>query len=172
MAYCELCDIDLEFCGHGLVERHTNAAATTRQLLISPNGTANRWRLPAESAPESPAGCPQRPPSSLSGWNVDRGPGKVAVVPWCQGMRFSPCYPLIDLLQSQNSGVHVFIAESRQTVPGTTSQAIRPPSCRWLSGPVNSGMWPLSRIEFHDVSAQRQGRGGNAPRGIVPPRVW
>lgn len=35
MAYCELCDMDLEFCGHNLVERHTNAAAAARQLLIS-----------------------------------------------------------------------------------------------------------------------------------------
>lgn len=37
----ELCDMDLEFSGHGLVERRANATATTRQLLMSPNGMAH-----------------------------------------------------------------------------------------------------------------------------------
>jgi hypothetical protein len=41
MAFCELCDMDYEFCEHGLVERRTHAAALTRQLLISPNGMAH-----------------------------------------------------------------------------------------------------------------------------------
>ena len=41
MAYCELCDMDLEFCGHGLAGRHANASANASQLLISPNGMAH-----------------------------------------------------------------------------------------------------------------------------------
>ena len=41
MAFCELCDMDREFCEHGLVERRTHAAAIARQLLISPNGMAH-----------------------------------------------------------------------------------------------------------------------------------
>ena len=131
MAYCELCDIDLEFCGHGLVERHTNAAATTRQLLISPNGTANSWRLPAESAPESPAGRPQRPPSSLSGRNVDRGPGKVAVVPWCQGMRFSRVIRLLIFFKAR-------ILESMCSSPNPDKRCLALPP-RLFGRPVVAG---------------------------------
>jgi hypothetical protein len=41
MAYCELCDMDHEFCEHGLTDRRASAAAITRQLLISPNGMAH-----------------------------------------------------------------------------------------------------------------------------------
>jgi len=39
MAYCDLCDIDRDFCEDGLVEKRRNAAAT--RLLISPNGIAH-----------------------------------------------------------------------------------------------------------------------------------
>jgi hypothetical protein len=38
MAYCELCDIDRDFCEHGLAERRTNAATLSRELLVSPKG--------------------------------------------------------------------------------------------------------------------------------------
>jgi hypothetical protein len=41
MAFCELCDMDREFCEHGLLERRTHAAAITPRLLISPNGMAH-----------------------------------------------------------------------------------------------------------------------------------
>jgi hypothetical protein len=41
MAYCELCDMDREFCEHGLTERRRNAPTIARELLISPNGTAH-----------------------------------------------------------------------------------------------------------------------------------
>jgi hypothetical protein len=38
VAYCELCDMDRDFCEHGLTDRRASAAAATRRLLISPNG--------------------------------------------------------------------------------------------------------------------------------------
>jgi hypothetical protein len=38
VAYCELCDMDREFCEHGLLERRTQAAAVGGQLLVSPQG--------------------------------------------------------------------------------------------------------------------------------------
>jgi len=41
MAYCELCDMDREFCEHGLAERRRNSIATIRELLISPSGMAH-----------------------------------------------------------------------------------------------------------------------------------
>ncbi len=41
MAYCELCDMDRQFCEHGLAERRRNAAAIVPKLLISPNGMAH-----------------------------------------------------------------------------------------------------------------------------------
>lgn len=41
MAYCELCEMDREFCEHGLAERRRNAAAAASGLLISPNGIAH-----------------------------------------------------------------------------------------------------------------------------------
>jgi hypothetical protein len=41
MAYCELCDMDREFCEHGLLERRRNAITIARELLISPNGMAH-----------------------------------------------------------------------------------------------------------------------------------
>ena len=41
MAYCELCDMNREFCEHGLVERHRNATTIARELLISPMGMAH-----------------------------------------------------------------------------------------------------------------------------------
>jgi hypothetical protein len=43
-----LCDMDREFCEHGLAERRRNAAATASGLLISPNGIAHF------------AGCPHK----------------------------------------------------------------------------------------------------------------
>ncbi len=48
MAYCDLCEMDREFCEHGLAERRRNAAATASGLLISPNGVAHF------------AGCPHK----------------------------------------------------------------------------------------------------------------
>jgi hypothetical protein len=41
MAYCDLCELDREFCEHGLVEKRRNAAARADGLLISPNGIAH-----------------------------------------------------------------------------------------------------------------------------------
>jgi hypothetical protein len=38
LAFCELCDMECEFCEHGLVERRTRVVAISRLLLISPNG--------------------------------------------------------------------------------------------------------------------------------------
>lgn len=48
MAYCDLCEMDREFCEHGLAERRRNAAATASGLLVSPNGIAHF------------AGCPHK----------------------------------------------------------------------------------------------------------------
>lgn len=41
MAYCELCDMNREFCEHGLADRRGNASAAARELLISPKGVAH-----------------------------------------------------------------------------------------------------------------------------------
>lgn len=41
MAYCDLCELDREFCEHGLAEKRRNAAARASGLLISPNGIAH-----------------------------------------------------------------------------------------------------------------------------------
>jgi len=46
MAYCDLCEMDREFCEHGLVERRRNAAAKASGLLISPSGIAHFTRCP------------------------------------------------------------------------------------------------------------------------------
>jgi hypothetical protein len=48
MACCDLCEMDREFCEHGLVERRRNAAAAAGGLSISPNGIARF------------AGCPHK----------------------------------------------------------------------------------------------------------------
>jgi hypothetical protein len=40
MVYCQQAVTGLEFCGNSLAERRTNAAETTRQLLISRNDMA------------------------------------------------------------------------------------------------------------------------------------
>jgi len=48
MAYCDLCDMDREFCEHGLAERRQDAVATSGGLLISPNGITHF------------AGCPHK----------------------------------------------------------------------------------------------------------------
>ena len=48
MAYCDLCEMDREFCEHGLAERRRNAAATATGLLVSPTGIAHF------------AGCPHK----------------------------------------------------------------------------------------------------------------
>jgi len=41
MAYCDLCDMDREFCEHGLADRRRTAGAGVTRLLISPNGIAH-----------------------------------------------------------------------------------------------------------------------------------
>jgi hypothetical protein len=41
MAFCDLCDMDREFCEHGLLERRRDAVAIVSKLLISPNGIAH-----------------------------------------------------------------------------------------------------------------------------------
>jgi hypothetical protein len=40
MAYCDLCDLDREFCEHSMTERRRNAAAAAGGLLISPANIA------------------------------------------------------------------------------------------------------------------------------------
>jgi hypothetical protein len=35
MAYCDLCDMDHEFCEHGLIEKRRDAAVIVSGLLIS-----------------------------------------------------------------------------------------------------------------------------------------
>jgi hypothetical protein len=40
MAYCDRCDIDREFCEHGLADRRRNVVAGVSRLLVSPNGIA------------------------------------------------------------------------------------------------------------------------------------
>jgi hypothetical protein len=41
MAYCDLCDMDREFCAHGLADRRRNVVVSVSKLLISPNGIAH-----------------------------------------------------------------------------------------------------------------------------------
>lgn len=41
MSYCELCEMDHEFCEHGLRERRRAATAAVGTLLISPRGVAH-----------------------------------------------------------------------------------------------------------------------------------
>ena len=41
MAHCELCDMDVRFCSHGLTERRASSAAVAGRLLISPKGMAH-----------------------------------------------------------------------------------------------------------------------------------
>ena len=41
MAYCELCEMDREFCEHGLGERRRAATASAGELRISPRGMAH-----------------------------------------------------------------------------------------------------------------------------------
>jgi hypothetical protein len=48
MTYCDLCEMDREFCEHGLADRRRKAAAAANGLLISPNGVAHF------------AGCPHK----------------------------------------------------------------------------------------------------------------
>lgn len=48
MAYCDLCEMDREFCEHGLTDRRRSAAATATGLLISPKGVVHF------------AGCPHK----------------------------------------------------------------------------------------------------------------
>jgi hypothetical protein len=41
MPKCELCDMDLSYCEHGLAQRRRSASAGARLLLISPNKVAH-----------------------------------------------------------------------------------------------------------------------------------
>jgi hypothetical protein len=41
MAYCELCEMNREYCEHGLQDRLRADIAAADQLLISPNGMAH-----------------------------------------------------------------------------------------------------------------------------------
>jgi hypothetical protein len=40
-AYCNPCEMDREFCEHGLADRRRTAAASASRLLITPNGIAH-----------------------------------------------------------------------------------------------------------------------------------
>ena len=42
MAYCDLCEMDREFCEHGLAERRRNAAATAGGFTITINSPKRR----------------------------------------------------------------------------------------------------------------------------------
>jgi len=48
MAYCDLCDMNREFCEHGLADRRRNVVASVSKLLISPNGIAHFPGCPHE----------------------------------------------------------------------------------------------------------------------------
>jgi hypothetical protein len=41
MAFCELCEMDREFCPHGLADRRRAATEIASELLISPAGMAH-----------------------------------------------------------------------------------------------------------------------------------
>lgn len=41
MAYCDLCEMNREFCEHGLAEQRRAVTAVAGELLISPNGMAH-----------------------------------------------------------------------------------------------------------------------------------
>ncbi len=41
MAYCELCEMDLAYCEHGLAARRRRASTVAVRLFISPNGMAH-----------------------------------------------------------------------------------------------------------------------------------
>jgi hypothetical protein len=64
MTYCELCDLDREFCEHGLQERQRNAATAVGELLISPSGMAHF------------KGCPHKGDDlDYSRWAILNAPG-------------------------------------------------------------------------------------------------
>lgn len=41
MAYCDLCDMDREFCEHSLAQRRRSVVASVSKLVISPNEIAH-----------------------------------------------------------------------------------------------------------------------------------
>jgi hypothetical protein len=41
VAHCELCEMDLAYCEHGLAARRQSASTAVVRLLISPNGMAH-----------------------------------------------------------------------------------------------------------------------------------
>jgi hypothetical protein len=55
-------------------------------------------------------------------------------------------------------------------LPHTIGQMVHTEN-KFATGYGHNGIWSLPRIECHGVSARRQGRGGSAGRGIVPPRA-
>ena len=46
VANCNLCDMNRDYCEHGLTERRRAAAASAGRLLISPNSVAHFPRCP------------------------------------------------------------------------------------------------------------------------------
>lgn len=46
MTYCELCDLDRDFCPHGLADRQTEKVHSVRVLRISPTGVAHFDQCP------------------------------------------------------------------------------------------------------------------------------
>jgi hypothetical protein len=58
MAICELCDLERDFCEHGLADRRESGAKQVRKLLISPTNTAH---FP---------GCPHKDDPDFSQWGA------------------------------------------------------------------------------------------------------
>jgi hypothetical protein len=48
MGYCDLCEMDREFCEHSLTEKGSAATAAAGELLISPNGHGPLPGMPAQ----------------------------------------------------------------------------------------------------------------------------
>ena len=46
VAYCNLCEMNRDYCEHGLADRRRTAAASAGRLLISPNSVAHFPQCP------------------------------------------------------------------------------------------------------------------------------
>ena len=87
MACCEPCDMNREFCEHGLVERHRNGTAIARELLISPMGMAHFPGCPIRATIRTTAAGPSLTRHALgSAWNGEQLQAAGGACPaWWQG---------------------------------------------------------------------------------------